>query len=78
MDADHRFDHLFVIKMWQEPGATEATGEAAWRGSVQHVRSGERIYFRQLADLNEFIRGQLSRPYPAGRRTSGKHNDVDL
>lgn len=76
MDAKHRTDHLFIVRIWQEPGSAEAAGEMIWRGSVQHVRSGERIYFRQLADLNEFIRSQLSRPRSPRRRKSDEDADV--
>ena len=69
--ATHRTEHLFVIRMWQEPGAAELPGQPVlavpngpgWRGSAQHVRSGERVYFTQLPDLNEFIRSQLARPH---------------
>lgn len=74
--TNHRRDHLFIVRIWLEPGAevrpTPASGqldEMGWRGSVQHVRSGERIYFRRLADLNEFMRSQVSRRLatPPGR-----------
>ncbi len=69
----HRTEHLFVIRMWQEPDVAEIPGQPAlatspnpeWRGSVQHIRSGERVYFMRLPDLNEFIRSQLARPCPA-------------
>lgn len=69
MDAKQRRDHLFIVKIWQEPGASDAPAEAMWRGSVQHVQSDERIYFRRLADLNEFMRSQVSRQLttPPGR-----------
>ena len=50
--------------MWQERSDAEPPGQ--WRGSVQHVPSGERAYFMQLTDLNEFIRSQLARPEPPG------------
>lgn len=67
----HRTEHLFVIRMWQEPGAAELSGQPfpsmpndpRWRGSVQHIRSGERVYFTHLPDLNEFVLSQLARPH---------------
>ena len=67
----HRTEHLFVIRMWQEPGAAELSGQPfqsmpndpGWRGSVQHIRSGERVYFTHLPDLNEFVLSQLARPH---------------
>lgn len=74
MDADRRSNHLFIVRIWQEPGAVEAAGDEGWRGSVQHVRSGERIYFRQFSDLNAFIRCQLSRPRLRLRATGDQSN----
>lgn len=66
---NHRRDDLFIVRIWLEPGAevrpTPASGqldEMGWRGSVQHVRSGRRIYFRRLADLDEFMLGRLAHP----------------
>lgn len=56
----HHQKHLFVVRMWQEPSATEPPGQ--WRGSVQHVPSGERAYFLHLTDMAEFMRSQLARP----------------
>jgi len=55
--------------MWQERGDMEPADRASrvapwcegWRGSVQHVPSGERAYFIQLSDMNEFVRSQLAR-----------------
>lgn len=70
-----RPEHLFVVRMWQEPGASAS---ALWRGSVQHVPSGERAYFMQLADLNEFIRGQLARPSEsANQRINESANQIE-
>ena len=68
--AAYRPQHLFVIRMWQEPGSVETSDLPApspkdssdWRGTVQHVPSGERVYFVQLPQLNAFIRSQLARP----------------
>ena len=59
-----RAEHLFVVRMWQE--RSDAAEASQWRGAAQHVPSGERAYFMQLTDLNEFIRSQLARPQPAG------------
>ena len=48
--------HLFIVRIWQQ---TEGTNPE-WRGSVEHVPSGQRIYFLSLKDLNDFILEQLS------------------
>jgi hypothetical protein len=44
--------HLFLVRMWQE--GTPPSSKA-WRGSVEHVPSGQRIYFSSLRDLDDFI-----------------------
>ncbi len=46
-------EHLFVVRIWQEPGQRNAA--SIWRGSVQHVTSGQRLYFASLRDMNDFI-----------------------
>jgi hypothetical protein len=70
MPAQHRTEDLFIVRIWQEPGSVEAAGEEGWRGSVQHVLSGQRIHFRRLVDLDDFIRGRLHRPHRRGRIAS--------
>lgn len=46
--------HSFVIRVWQEPREIEGTGPE-WRGRIEHVQSGERVYFRTLDRMVEFI-----------------------
>lgn len=48
-----RPEHLFIVRIWQEPEQTRA-GE--WRGSIEHVPSGQRMYFASFSDLTDFIR----------------------
>jgi hypothetical protein len=50
-------DQLFIVRMWYERSGLRA-GE--WRGSVTHVTSGARIYFGELAQLNDFVRLRLA------------------
>ena len=64
-----RREHLFILRLWQEAGETGRVDQSAmaapwgegWRGSVQHVPSGERAYFIHAVDLHEFLRSQLAR-----------------
>jgi acyl-coenzyme A thioesterase PaaI-like protein len=42
----------FVIRFTREPTA----GEVRWRGSIEHVESGERAAFLELAALLSFLR----------------------
>jgi hypothetical protein len=45
--------HLFLVRLWWEPDEREASGE--WRGSVEHVATREKRYFRDSAVLLEFV-----------------------
>jgi hypothetical protein len=62
-----RVEHLFVVRVWFEPGAR--SGEE-WRGSVEHVPSGARRYFGVLADLEAFIRRAASGPVVTQREVT--------
>jgi hypothetical protein len=57
-ETGDRSQHLFIVRMWQEPGAGKTS---QWRGSVEHVPSAQRLYFASLADLNDFITLRLNR-----------------
>jgi len=47
----------FVIRIWHE--AVDSEGNATvWRGSVEHVGSGDRFYFQDLQAAADFIRKQ--------------------
>ncbi len=59
--------HLFVVRLWQEPSRAAPPGQ--WRGSVEHVHSGERQYFSELSDLMGFMARQLD-PQTAGPKHS--------
>lgn len=50
--------HSFVIRMWRENHEWEdAAGE--WRGWIDHVQSGERLYFRDMSQINGFLQRYL-------------------
>jgi hypothetical protein len=49
---------VFIVRFWHE-ASRERSG--AWRGSVDHVDSGQRLYFAQLEDLEAFIRRTLDK-----------------
>jgi hypothetical protein len=53
--------HLFIVRMWAESSQTVTT---QWRGSVEHVPSGERLYFVSLRDLTDFVTWRLNRNPP--------------
>jgi hypothetical protein len=45
-------EHTFIVRTWRD-----ATGssEPEWHGSVEHVATKKRRYFRDFADLSAFI-----------------------
>ena len=51
---DHSYVHAFVVKLWLErreiPGALPE-----WRGRIDHVQSGTRVYFRNMVEIIGFI-----------------------
>jgi hypothetical protein len=50
--------YSFVIRIWRE--AADSRGNVlAWRGSVDSVSNGERLYFDDLHDVPAFIRKQI-------------------
>jgi hypothetical protein len=59
--APPNLDHLFIVRVWREAAGTVAW---PWRGSVEHVPSGQRLHFSALADLNDFITWRLDSSTP--------------
>jgi hypothetical protein len=52
--ADDRAEHLFMVRLWREPGSSPQV-----RGLIEDVHAQQRFYFSSLAELNEFIRLRL-------------------
>jgi hypothetical protein len=50
-----RTEHAFLVRTWREAGGSSAHASAEWRGSVEHLATKERRYFRDFADLCAFI-----------------------
>ena len=53
--------HLFMLRLWPED---LGGGRTDWRGSVQHVNSGEVRYFRDWPTLQAFVEGLLRKVDP--------------
>jgi hypothetical protein len=69
-----RAERLFVVRLWREAGAPDC---AALRGGVEDVTGGQRLFFSDLADLNEFLRRRLDTPDdPAGFHRTRSHMPV--
>ena len=45
--------HLFIVRVWHEKSELAPGGQ--WRGSVEHVPSGQRVHFITLEALTEFV-----------------------
>jgi hypothetical protein len=50
-ESPDRVEHLFIVRMWREPGTPPTT----WRGSVEHTETKERVYFSSLVALTAFV-----------------------
>ncbi len=50
--------HSFILRCWLEPREIE-TAEPVWRGEVEHVPTGNRIYFRSFDELKRFLASYL-------------------
>ncbi len=59
--------HLFTVRLWDEE---QVNGQAAWRGKVQHVLTGETRPFHDWPTLISLINGMLPQPMDDGRRTT--------
>jgi len=51
--------HAFVIRLWAE-GRDKARGTAEWRGWVEHVRDGQRHYFRDVSEISRIVASHLN------------------
>lgn len=50
---------LFTVRLWQEERGNQ---ETIWRGKVQHVTSGEALYFQDWSTLQTFLLKRLGGP----------------
>lgn len=49
----------FIVRIWCERGDGPDARVRDWRGSIEHIESGERVFFRELAVATEFIGRRL-------------------
>ena len=53
---------VFIVRVWCERGDTDGSASptsSEWRGSVEHVQSGQRVFFRNLEAVCEFMKPHL-------------------
>ncbi|MBE2200781.1 MAG: hypothetical protein IAE79_19370 [Anaerolinea sp.] len=61
---------LFIVRIW----LVEEGRGGAWRGSVEQVPAGQKLYFTSLGDLNDFIALHLSDSVTTPTAPKGKVN----
>lgn len=49
---------VFIVRVWCERGDGDAA-VTEWRGSVEHIQSGQRAFFRNLDAVLDFVRPHL-------------------
>jgi hypothetical protein len=50
--------HSFIIRIWHE-SMNSAGKIVAWRGSIDHVGTGERLHFHELYTIVRFIQARI-------------------
>jgi len=46
--------HSFIVRFWLEPREIE-DAKPQWRGVIEHVESGRKIYLKNLNEIKAFI-----------------------
>jgi hypothetical protein len=49
----------FIVRVWCESGDALASSLPTWRGSIEHVPSGQRAFFQELEAVMAFMRPHL-------------------
>ncbi len=52
MPARKPANQAFILRLWQEDNENDSR---IWRGWIQHVGSGEKVFVQNLTDLLDFI-----------------------
>lgn len=50
---------VFIVRIWCERGDADAAAMPEWRGSVEHMESGQRVFFRNLEAVADFMKVHL-------------------
>lgn len=53
---------VFMVRVWCERGDSDSADDCAlseWRGSVEHIQSGQRTFFRNLEAVTDFMKPHL-------------------
>ena len=52
MSTTKASQHLYIVRIWFE---TTRSDRQKWRGLIEHVPTGRKLYFTSLANLVDFI-----------------------
>ena len=62
--------YLFAVRVWQEDLAEE---QNEWRGSVELVGSGKKVYFRELSQIGKIIAVALGGSFRLTNSSEGEN-----
>ena len=54
MTSFQKYTDVFIVRIWREPQEVPSPPEG-WRGVIEHVASKEKLYFRHLEAMTDFI-----------------------
>jgi hypothetical protein len=60
MNSFEDYGHAFIIRVWLEHRELQGA-PAEWRGMIQHVASGERLYIKDLNQIKVFVRSYVEK-----------------
>jgi hypothetical protein len=55
-------EHIFIVRVWSEPGAAAPQ----WRATIEDVGTGRRVSSTDLRDVQDFIRLRIGSVLPQG------------
>ncbi len=47
--------HIYILTAWRDSSAISAAAGSPWRYSLENPRTGERLGFKDVAELHEFL-----------------------
>lgn len=60
--------HSFIVRIWNE-ASEQPSANAVWRGSIEHVGTGKRLYFSNGQAILSFIWAQVGGEEPPDEPT---------
>jgi len=51
--------HSFMIRLWRE-NKEQNNAQAEWRGWIDHIQSGQRHYFKDIAEIGRIVASYTS------------------